>query len=275
MSSRNSFLSLIKGLIIGISSLISSLSSGSIMYSLSFYNNFIEGINNIFKKHNKKFYLFVMPSLIGIICGLIGGPHLIDYFLTNYYNHTLFLFIGILIGGFIVNYRSSDIVTSKKNIILFITVIFIILVLNYIIINYFNIILPSSIVIRTLIGLLIGFTILIPGIPLSSYMVTLNKYDYIKELVSDFNFTNILSLVLFILAIIIGIIITSKIIYILFKKYNNTISIIYLSLILSSIIILIINLKSFTYSFAYIFTLLLSFLWGYILAIKLEDENDK
>ena len=275
MSSRNNFLSLVKGLIIGISSLVASLSSGSIMYSLSFYHNFIEGVHNIFKKENKKLYLFVIPCLIGIICGLLGGPHIISYFLKNYYNHTIIFFIGVLTGGLILNYRNSDIVTNKKNIFIFLISFVLVIALYYLITNYLNFILPTSIIIRSLIGLLIGLTILIPGIPLSSYMVSLNKYDYIKELVQDFNITGLFSLIIFILAIIIGIIITSKVLFVLFKKYTNTISLIYLSLLLSSILILIINLKTITFSFSYIFTLLLTFLWGYILAIKLEDENDK
>lgn len=275
MSSRNNFLSLVKGLIIGISSLISSLSSGSVMASLSFYHNFIDGVNNIFKKNNKKFYLFVMPCLIGIIAGLLGGPHVINYFLSNFYNHTIVLFIGLLIGGFIINYRNPNIKFNIKNILIFLFSFILVIILYFVLSNYLNFILPSSIIIRFLIGLLMGLTILIPGIPISSYMVSLNKYDYIKELVLDFNFNNVITLILFVFGIIIGIILASKLLYYLFNKYNSFISILYLGLILSSIVILIINFKSITFSFSYLFTLLLSFLWGYILAIKLEDENDK
>ena len=275
MRLKDSFLSLVKGGIIGVSSLIPSLSSGSVMKSLSVYDNFIKGISNIFKKNNRLLYLVVIPLLIGIIAGLLGGLNIVNFFLTKYPNQTLFLFIGLIFGGIKLNYRDSSLKLNLKNIISFI-LITIFLVLIYVLITHnVSFILPSNTFLKFLIGLFIGLTIIIPGIPLSSYTISLNKYDYLNSMLTSFSINNLLSIILFSLGIIIGIILISKLINYLNTKYKTHISLVFLSFLLVSIIILILNIKNFSFTFTSIFLSILSFLWGYVLAINLEKENDK
>ena len=275
MRLKDSFLSLVKGGIIGVSSLIPSLSSGSVMKSLSVYDNFIKGISNIFKKNNRLLYLVVIPLLIGIIAGLLGGLNIVNFFLTKYPNQTLFLFIGLIFGGIKLNYRDSSLKLNLKNIISFI-LITIFLVLIYVLITHnVSFILPSNTFLKFLIGLFIGLTIIIPGIPLSSYTISLNKYDYLNSMLTSFSINNLLSIILFSLGIIIGIILISKLINYLNTKYKTHISLVFLSFLLVSIVILILNIKNFSFTFTSIFLSILSFLWGYVLAINLEKENDK
>lgn len=275
MRLKDSFLSLIKGGIIGISSLIPFLSSGSVMKSLSVYNNFIEGISNILKKKNKKLYLIVIPILIGILGGLLGGVNVVSYFLEKFPNQTILLFIGLILGGIKLNYKNSSLKINIKNFIFFLLIIVSLLFFYILITKHISFILPSNILIKFILGLFIGFTIIIPGLPISSFTMSLNKYDYLSSMISDFNFINISSIVLFILGIIIGIILIVRIISVLTENYNSTMSLIFLSLLVISVIILLLNIKSFSFSFSNIFTCLLAFLWGYILAINLERENDK
>ena len=273
MKLTDSFLSLIKGCIIGISSLIPSLSSGSVMKSLNVYENFIEAINNIFKPNNKKLYLIAIPLLIGILGGLLGGFNVIDYFYKKFPNQTLFLFIGLLFGGLKLSYKSINKKINIKNIIFCILLICFLLLTYLILTKHLSLTLPDNYLSKFLIGLFIGITIIIPGLPLSSYTISLNKYDYLTNMISSFSISNLISIILFSIGIIIGIIIISKIIYILLNKYKKIISLIMISLLIVSISILIINLEKFIISFNHIFTCLLSFLWGYLLAVNLEKEK--
>ena len=275
MRLRDSFLSLVKGGFVGISSLIPSLSSGSVMFSISIYHNFIEGISNIFKKDNKKLYLFVIPFLVGLLAGCLGGFNVINYFYSKFPNQTIFLFVGLLIGGIKLGFKNSKLKPSIKNTSL-ILLIAIVLSLFYILfISNLNISFPPGNLFKFLIALLIGITILIPGIPISSYTVSLNKYNDFSYLVMNFSLNNLVSIIIFITGIIIGIFLVAKILHYLFSKYNKITMLVFISLVISSIVVLIYNINSFTLSFSNIFTSILTFLWGYIFAINLERENDR
>ncbi len=275
MKLTDSFLSLVKGGIVGISSLIPSLSSGSVMKSLNVYENFIEAISNILKPNNKKLYLIAIPLLIGILGGLLGGYNVIDYFYKKFPNQTLFLFIGLIFGGIKISYKQVDNKINIKKILICIIVTCLLITIYFLLTKYISFTLPNNYLFKLLTGLFIGITIIIPGIPISSFTMSLNKYDYLTNMTSSLSLTNIISISLFSIGIIIGIILISKIIYILLKKYKKVISILVLSFLLASIIILILDLNRIILSFNHIFTCLLSFLWGYLLAINLEKENDR
>ena len=67
MEKKDGFLSVVKGFIIGIGSLVPGISSSSIMISLSSYEEFIKSLVNPFKKKDKALFLITIPLIIGII----------------------------------------------------------------------------------------------------------------------------------------------------------------------------------------------------------------
>lgn len=274
MKLKDGFLSFVEGSIIGISSLIPNLSSGSVMYSLNIYNHFVEGVSKLFKKNNKKLYLIVIPIFLGLLAGIIGGVHIISYGLKHFSNQIIFLFVGLLIGGFKINYKKAKIKLNTKSFIVFLLLL-IVLVSIYFLLRYIKVSLLGNVFLKFIFGLILGLTSLIPGIPISSYLLSFDKYNSLSKVINFSSFTGAFGFVLFIFGLALGIVLISKLIYYLLKKHKYKINFVLLSLLIGSIIILLFNINSFIFNFKHIFTCLLSFLWGYILALNVETENDR
>lgn len=266
MRLRDTFLSLIKGAIVGISSLIPGISSGSILVSLGAYADTTEGIGNLFKKNNRKLFLVVIPIFLGLLAGLFGGQRVVNYFLDNYKVQTIFLFIGLIAGGYRLIIRS---ICSKKksaiykNIGLFLIVFTLIILVQLLFFNNINLKVNNEIT-SLLFGLLSGVILLIPGLNLTSNEILRANYN-----IFDFNF---LIIILFLIGAFIGVVVVCNIIYRILLKKPKFIMLIISSALTASIVIAILQIDKFTPSFVNIFTTILAFLWGYILAKNLENE---
>ena len=275
MKLKDTFLSLIKGGITGISSLIPGISSGSILVSLGAYTDTVEGIGNIFKKNNRKIFLVAFPIFLGLLAGLFGGQRLVYYFLDNYKLQTIFLFIGLIAGGYrlvIRNINSKKKSTIYKNVGLFLLVFVLTIIIQVLVIE--NIGLKILFVKDSLVfGLLAGFILLIPGLSLTTNDVLRSNYGLLYgDLLNIFNLSSFLSIILFLIGAIISILVVSYIAYKILLRKPKFIMLITGAMLTASIVIAILQIDKFTPSFVNIFTTILAFLWGYILAKNLENE---
>ena len=129
-----------------------------------------------------------------------------------------------------------------------------------------------------IIGAVASGAMVIPGISGSFILMLMGYYEPIIKTVSQLtnlsNITHNLAILLpFGIGVVIGIIALSKIIMFLIKKNETRTYFAIMGFVLSSIVILLMQIKSFTYNFANIFTCILTFIWGYLLARNLEKEN--
>lgn len=280
MQKKDGFVSIIKGFITGIASLVPGASPSSYIVSFSSYENFITGLSSILKKEknkktkqeNKKILLLVtLPIIIGIIIGIIAGNHLLEYFLGKYRPQTIFLFIGVITGGLILTIKKNKNKKLKTTIPTFLITLVISFAI-YFILSKQKITIPN-IMLPTVSGLLTAIIILIPSISLSYIYNLLDKYNYIvSSALSLSNIKDVLVVLTFIVVLILSLILIAKLITYLLKKHKEVCYSVICALMILSIVVMILKVGKFTISFVNIFTTILAFLWGYLLAKNVEKE---
>lgn len=89
---------LYRGFFIGISDLIPGVSGGTIAFILGIYEELLRSISGFFSKEWKKHIGFLLPLAIGMGATLLIFSRLIEYLLENYHAQTQFFFLGLIIG---------------------------------------------------------------------------------------------------------------------------------------------------------------------------------
>ncbi len=280
MQKKDGFVSIIKGFITGIASLVPGVSPSSCIVSFSSYENFTKGLSSVLKKEknketkqdNRKILLLVtIPIIIGIIIGLIAGNHLIEYFLGKYRPQTIFLFVGVITGGLTLTIKKNKNKKLKTTIPIFLITLVILFVI-YFILSKQKITIPT-IILPTVSGLLTAIIILIPSISLSYIYSLLDRYNYIvSSALSLSNIKDVLVVLTFIVVLILSLILIAKLISYLLKKHKEVCYSVICALMILSIVVMILKVGRFTISFVNIFTTILAFLWGYLLAKNVEKE---
>lgn len=233
---------ILKGFIIGIGKIIPGVSGAMLAITLGVYDKALYYITNFFK-NKKESIKYLLPLGIGILLSIIIFSKVINYTLNKEYTITMLFFIGLLLGGLpgLINK-----VEKKDYYIVIISFIFFFILSitnrssNYIIQNNFidHIILFIS-------GIVEAISTIVPGISGTAMLMIIGTYNIVIESLSNvFTISSIKILLPLAIGIIIGIIITVKIINYLFKKYNNKVYAFILGVFLSSMILLII--KTFT-----------------------------
>lgn len=263
---------LFKGIIIGIGKIIPGVSGSMLAVSMGLYENLIYSVNNFFDNPKKNFK-FLFKIGIGIILSIIFFSNIILLLLNRYYLITVFLFIGLILGS-IDEIRSK---TIKKNNYITIVVCIIITILGFININ--NEVSINQPFIKFIYyffaGIIDAITMVVPGISGTASLMMYGCYEDIINCYSNILNMNYLSnnlsiLIPFIIGMILGILLTIKIIGYLFKKKKDkTYSAIY-GFCLSTIIIMVVNCLNSKYSFI---QLLISFVVMFIGFIFIKKIN--
>ncbi len=89
---------ILRGVVIGIANVIPGVSGGTLAVSMGIYDKIITSVNNLFKQF-KKSIVTLLPYGIGVVLGIIGLSFAIKFLYANYPLPTMFLFIGLILGG--------------------------------------------------------------------------------------------------------------------------------------------------------------------------------
>lgn len=214
---------ILKGIIIGIGKIIPGVSGSMLAISMGVYQKLIDSINN-FLKNPKDNFKFLFKIGLGVIISIIFFSNIIITCLNKYYLITVFFFIGLIIGSLSDIKENSG---EKSNYIVIITFIIITLLGLLNIDNEVNI---QNSLMKNLYFVFVGFidavTMVIPGISGTATLMMIGAYNKLIETFSNLlNFSifieNIKILFPFILGMIIGTIITVKVINYLFKNYKS------------------------------------------------------
>lgn len=211
-----------KGIIIGIAKIIPGVSGSMLAISMGIYQKLIDSVNNLFK-YPKENFKFLFKIGLGVIISIVFLSNIILNCLDKYYIITIFLFIGLIIGG-IEDIKKNTI--KRYNYISFISFI-IICLLGLINING-NINITNDFInffYFILIGFVDALTMVVPGISGTATLMMLGAYEKVIMMYSNiFDFSLILEnlkiLIPFLLGMSLGIIITVKLIQFLFKNYK-------------------------------------------------------
>ena len=255
MEKKDGFLSLIKGFIIGISSLIPGISPATILFSLNSYDDFINSFKNL-KSNKKVLFLVGIPILIGIVLGIFSGVPLTKSIWSKYSFQSIMLYIGLIIVGLKVNFKYIKV--NFKSLLIFLISIIMSLLL-YLFLKIDQITVLSSGIKTIIISIASSLSFIIPSL---SYF----SLDLLK------NINNIWLILLFIFIVLLILFSFSFVISKLLKRYRNYVYASLYGLLVSSLIIGVFQIDKVIVNFTHIFTSILAFMWGYVLAINIIKE---
>lgn len=231
---------IIKGFIIGLGKILPGISGSMLAITLGIYEKLINIITN-FTSNIKENIIFLLNFIIGVIIALVLFSKILLYLLNNYYSYTMYLFIGLIIGT-IISF-SKEIKISKKNIIIFIIVLSLMLFLSNI--NCSIKFIYEKTIINNIYIIILGFidatTMIIPGISGTAIFMLLGVYEFVLTL-----FSNPISFlfILYGIGMFSGIIIISYLMKYLLDNYKDETYSIIMALSIASILILISNVIS-------------------------------
>lgn len=270
----------IKGFILGIANVIPGVSGGTMAVSMGLYELILSSIGNFFKDIKGNF-IKLLPIILGILVAIVSTSKLVTYALTNYKAQTLCLFIGLIFGGVSLIMRKIKGKGSKTNYLIFFVIFFFVISLNFLKTGLIEISFTNMGIIDYLLLLLIGFVassaMVIPGISGSFILMVLGYYDkiiYTISTITDFSKlgSNLLILVPFGIGVIIGIVFMAKLITNLIKKYETKTYFAIMGFVLSSVVVLLLQLTDFKFTFINVATSLFALCWGYMLARAIDKE---
>lgn len=280
MKPKDSLILFIKGFILGIANIIPGVSGGTLAVSLGLYEKILDAIGTLFKnfKNNVK---FLTPIILGIVVSILSTSKLVSYALANFKAQTIFLFVGLIFGGTSLLMRKTRGKGSITNFIVFFITFFIVIAISFAKVDIIKISFTNMTILDYILLVVVGFlassSMVIPGISGSFVLMIFGYYEKIINTISNLtNFkelgSNLLILLPFGIGVLLGIIFMAKLITALIKKYEVKTYFGIMGFVLSSVVILILQIGKFTYNFTNIFTCILAFLWGYLLARAIEKE---
>lgn len=264
---RNGLILSLKGLIIGFGKIIPGVSGSLLAIVLNVYEECLERISYLFKNFKDNLYYLGFLG-IGVIIAIIFGSRILVYLFNHHYFYTMCTILGLMTGVLPGLFKKVKFKT-KRDILLFIIPFIFIYLLE--VLNGSNQFIPETNFISYLIVILIGFiealTTIIPGISGTATFMILGFYDFVLELFSN-PFT--VYLPFYIIGVLIGIILISKLMTYLFKYYHDEIYLVIVSLTLGSLFFLFKDVLSFNFTILGLFVGIVLFIIGYIFSYFLN-----
>ncbi|WBL17417.1 DUF368 domain-containing protein [Sutcliffiella sp. NC1] len=228
---------LFRGMLMGITELVPGVSSGTLAFILGIYDRLIDSISGFFSKNWRKHLTFLIPLGLGMVISLVAFSRIMKFLLVNHEQPTHFLFLGLIIGILPLLYRESDMGNSfkvKHYTLMFIAIIPVIL-LELLrepeaatIVEISNL---STFGYLFLSGWLASMAMLLPGISGSLVLVILGMYTTATTALSELNFPIIVSIGL---GVIVGFILSSKIIKFLLYTFPKATFAVIIGLVIGS-----------------------------------------
>ncbi|QWC00467.1 DUF368 domain-containing protein [Mycoplasmatota bacterium] len=239
---------MIKGFIVGIAFIIPGVSGGTLAVYLGVYKKLLDSISNIFNDI-KKSLSFLIPFALGAILSVFVLAKLFGLLIEWNSLIVLLFFIGLLVGGMSHLYKQTDIKSAniKHMMISSISFIFLMLIIIFdksqttVGIEYFDLNFMTYILIIAL-GIVSATTMIVPGISGSAVLMVLGFYTAIvSNVIGDFlninHFSyNIQVVILFLIGIVIGILVFSKLISYLLERFPKETYSSILGLVIASVI---------------------------------------
>jgi len=199
----------------GISDLIPGVSGGTIAVVLGIYDRLLEAISGFFSREWKRHIGFLVPLAFGMGTAILALSRVIKYFLEYHYEPTQFFFIGLIAGVLPYIFKQSDAMRTFGSRHVVVLIIAGALVASMAFIRTNGTAEPiTDLTVPVLIGLffsgwLASMAMLLPGISGSFILLVLGVYSTAIHALSELNLTLIATIGA---GVIIGFIISSKVI---------------------------------------------------------------
>lgn len=235
---------IINGIFIGVSNVIPGVSGGTVAVILGIYETLINSVKNI--RHDfKKNIMYLIQIGVGAVIGILLFSSMISTLLDKYTIAVNYLFVGLVIGSISLlfsKFEDKKMTLSKiSGFILGVGFVFMISTIGTMMsVDGTESIKTglSSYMTLGFAGFIAAFTMLLPGVSGSLTLVMLGMYDDFVNAISTFNIP-----VLFVcgIGVLIGLLVTVKLISFLLKKYNDITYAAILGLVMGSILIIVFN----------------------------------
>ena len=241
---------IVKGFILGIANIIPGVSGGTLAMTMGIYEDIIKSISSILKTPKKSLKLLLYLG-IGAALSILILSKLLNYTLTNYAFATTLFFIGLIVGGFpLLLKKAKGHKVSLGYLLSFLSTTSLVIILrllqtseNTVSLNNISL---FTMIILLLVGMLAASTMVIPGESGSFVLMLIGFYKTILNTISNITKINLLGhnlliLVPFGIGVLLGIVLTAKLIEYLLKKYEIYTYYGIYGFILASILVLILN----------------------------------
>ena len=253
------------------------------MFAMMFgvYEKALNIISNL-KTELKKNFKFIFLLGLSASLAIIFGSGVIKHCLNKYYLQTMLLFIGMMLGGIkplFNNIKGNKIKTKNIVIALIVVTLLVLMSLIDIDIETSNITkTPLTVLILFISGFLDAMATVIPGICGTALLMILGYYNVVIHSLSDiFNISNIDSnlfvLIPFLIGLILGIYLISKLVNYLFKHHRITTYYSIIGFAITSIALLVLQVLERTYQIKEIIIGLFLLILGYIISYLLEKNG--
>lgn len=277
----------LKGIIIGLASIIPGVSGGTLAVSMGIYDRIIHCINHLFRDF-KNNVLFLLPIAVGMGIAVVASAIGIDYLFEAFPLQTNLLFVGLILGSLPPMYHKVKGETIRMGHILA-AVIFFVLIAG---LAFFNdcqgkevTLIPGLAETIKLfgIGVLSSATMVIPGVSGSMLLLLLGYYNPILDSIKSFviaalqldiaaALNEVYLLAPFGIGLVIGIFVIAKLIEIVFEKFPIHAYWAIIGLIIASPVAILLVASISKVTFISILTGILSFGCGIVIATKLGDD---
>ena len=230
---------IIRGFVVGVGKIIPGVSGAMLAMFMGIYEDLMEAVTRFFDDKKKHFWLLFNFG-IGLFLAIVIFSKIILFLLNNYYDITIYLFLG-LITGTVLKFR-KNIGFSKKNLLLFVISFLFIFFLPFLksdglfvfqesFFNYFYVV---------LLGVIDAFTSIVPGISGTAIFMMLGSYEFVLSILgTPFS----LIFIIYLLGMIIGVILTSCLMYYLLKKFKEGVNVVIFAFAIASLVLLFLNVS--------------------------------
>lgn len=224
----DNLLLVLKGFIFGIANVIPGVSGGTLAISLGIYERLISVISH-FRKNIKENIKFILLLGLGAVVAIALFSNIISFTLEKYPFATILFFIGFILGGMPVLFKKIKVKFELSNWLIFIITFGLVILMTFMSagdkVNIIYGITFPNLAILFGCGLIAASTMILPGISGSFVLMLLGYYQTIINKIRDltqFNnlFYNFVTLGVFGIGIIVGVVAMAKLIEWLLKKYE-------------------------------------------------------
>lgn len=271
----------IQGFIVGIGKIIPGVSGAMFAMMFGIYEKALKIISNL-RKELKGNFTFMTILGLSVLLAIIFGSNIIKKCLDNYYIQTMFLFIGMMVAGIpslFHNIKGKKI--SLKSKVITLSIAFILLIIGLFDFQGGQGDIPKnlfSVIMLFISGFLDALATIVPGICGTALLMILGYYDTVISALGnllDFNniANNLFVLMPFLIGMVVGVVVVSKLINYLFTNYKIETYYAIFGFAIMSIVILFIKTIIVPFEIAELFISIALFIIGFVVVYFLERLN--
>jgi putative membrane protein len=278
MKKENNLITIIKGYIVGLG-VVFPVSSSVLAIAMGIYEKILYVINNLVKCFKKE-WKFILCLGIGIVLAAITSSLFLDYTLDKFPIATMLFFIGLVVGGVPLLFKKTKKEYSVSNILWLIIGAALLIGISFITGGEDKVISTSLLGLLAIfgVGIVGGISMIVPGISGAVMLVILGYYEPLLEIITNTVHMqnigpNILVIMAFGFGMLVGIVLTSKIMAYFLEKHEVKSYFTIIGFVIASIINIVIGLFGNPFNIIEFIIGLGLFAAGFLISFKYLKEE--